>query len=161
MVPTQPSSMPGPPDVSEGEIEQPDEKDKIEYDAESAGLAIFRLGIACPGEEGHDVARLLIDGRLGSIGVGNAIIGQGRWHRDLMTGIIGIVMHARCNSLAGRWRPAEARDEPIDIVAAPGARAYDQGQVRWQPAVHGHRLPVQNGWWKAVGGRGRPHRLRA
>jgi len=76
------ASMPWAPNVVKRKIEQPDEDEKTEYHFEGGALAFFQLWIAYPSEEGHDIARFLIGGRPGAIGVGSTAVGQGWRHGD-------------------------------------------------------------------------------
>ena len=52
------------PDLAVGQEQQPGQQQHERHHAEAEPLALFQLGLGCPGQERDDVLRFLVDRRL-------------------------------------------------------------------------------------------------
>ena len=98
-------------------------------------LALHHLRLGGPLQEVHDIARLLVNRRLGAVLIGHRVILQRRRHLDDATRHDRVVIGARRHRHAIRHGIAVAGDKRVDIVRAVLARFDQQALVRRQRTV--------------------------
>src|SRR5258707_2090649 len=82
------------PDLALGAEQQAGHEHQEDEHLGARVFALFHGGLGRPGEERDDVLRLLLERRLGAVGIGHVAAGERLRHGDLVAGAIEIVVHA-------------------------------------------------------------------
>lgn len=119
-----------------GEIHDHHEDEEEDHHPRAQLVAFLELGLGRPHQISRDVTRVIVERRLGPVGIADHVIAQRRRHGDLMPREGGIVVHALRHLETGRRRMI-AGEQRVDIVGSARPRLGHHRQVRRQRTVIG------------------------